>query len=59
MAFKLIVDDINTIDEAHRPLYIEKDGKFHLDVDGFDEHPTVAKFKQQQEVFLNAFEFTV
>ncbi len=49
MAFKLIVKDINTVDEAHRPLYIEKDGEFHLDVDGVDEHPSVVKLKQQQE----------
>jgi hypothetical protein len=49
MAFKLIVQDINTIDEAHRSLYVERDGAFHLDVDGVDEHPSVVKLKQQQE----------
>ena len=49
MAFKLIVKDINTIDEAHRPMYVERDGEFHLDVDGVDEHPSVVKLKQQQE----------
>lgn len=54
MAFKLIVDDINTIDEAQRGMYVERDGKFHLDVDGFDEHPTVAKLKQQQEAARRA-----
>lgn len=49
MAFKLIVDKIEDIEEAHRPLYVEKEGKFHLDVDGIDEHPSVVKLKQQQE----------
>lgn len=54
MAFKLIVKDINTVDEAHRPLYVERDGEFHLDVDGVDDHPSVVKLKQQQEAARRA-----
>ncbi len=49
MALKLIVSDINTVDEAMRPLYVERDGAFHLDAEGFDDHPTVAKAKQNLE----------
>ncbi len=49
MAFKLVVKDINTIDEAHRPLYVQVGEEYHLDVDGVDEHPSVVKLKQQQE----------
>lgn len=36
---KAIVTDINTVDEAHRPFYVEKDGKHVLNVtpvDGFE-----------------------
>lgn len=49
MAVKLIVKDLNDVDEGLRALYVERDGAFHLDAEGFDEHPTVAKLKQQQE----------
>lgn len=49
MAFKLIVDKIEDIEETHRPMYVERDGRFHLDVDGIDDHPSVVKLKQQQE----------
>jgi hypothetical protein len=49
MAIKLVVQDINTVDETMRPLYVERDGAFHLDAEGFEDHPTVSKYKQQQE----------
>jgi hypothetical protein len=35
---KAVVTDLNTVDEAHRPFYVEKNGKFVLNVtpvDGF------------------------
>lgn len=54
MALKLIVKSIDEVDEAMRPLYIERDGAFHLDAEGFDEHPTVSKYKQQQEAARRA-----
>lgn len=37
MALKLIVDDINTVPEALRGEYTEKDGKWHLGVDGLED----------------------
>lgn len=54
MAVKLIVKALEEVDEALRPLYVERDGAFHLDAEGFDEHPTVAKLKQQQEAARRA-----
>lgn len=39
MPLKAVVADINTVDEAHRPLYVKKDDKFVLDVspaEGFE-----------------------
>ena len=54
MALKLIVDKIDDIDENFRSLYVERDGKFHLDAEGFEEHPTVSKYKQQQEAARRA-----
>ena len=37
MALKLTVDTLDGIDESHHALYAEKDGKFHLDVDGVED----------------------
>lgn len=37
MALKLTVDSIEEIEEPLRALYAEKDGKFHLDVDGLPD----------------------
>ena len=37
MALKLIVDTIESIPEAMRSSYVERDGKFHLDVDGIED----------------------
>lgn len=37
MALKLTVDSLDGIDTAHHALYTEKDGKFHLDVDGVED----------------------
>lgn len=54
MALKLIVKTIEEVDEAMRPLYVERDGAWHLDAEGFDEHPSVAKYKQQQEAARRA-----
>lgn len=49
MAFKLKFEKLEDIDEAQRPLYVERDGAFFLDVDGIEEHPSVAKAKQNLE----------
>lgn len=37
MALKLSVDTLDGIDDAFKPLYIEKDGKFSLQVDGIED----------------------
>lgn len=37
MALKLIVDKLEDVSEASRGLYVERDGKFHLDVDGLED----------------------
>jgi hypothetical protein len=43
MPLKLVVDKIEDIDEPQRPLYVEKDGKFHLDVDGIEDTAPLKK----------------
>lgn len=37
MALKLMIDSLDGVDEALRPLYVEKDGKFALAVDGVED----------------------
>lgn len=37
MALKLIEDSLDAVDKAAQPLYVEKDGKFHLDVEGLPD----------------------
>jgi hypothetical protein len=34
MALQMVLDSLDGVDEGIQPLYIEKEGKFHLDVDG-------------------------
>ena len=38
MALPLVVDTIESVPEAFRTEYAEKDGKFHLSLDGIDDH---------------------
>jgi hypothetical protein len=52
MALKAVVDDIDTVDEAKRDLYVEREGKFVLDVDeSFRAHPQVVGLKNTLEKF--------
>ena len=37
MALKLIVDSLDGLDEGTKGLYAEKDGKYRLDVEGFED----------------------
>lgn len=37
MALQLVIDDIDKVDEKFRDLYVEKDGKYRLDVDGVED----------------------
>lgn len=39
MALKLVVDKIEDVEENLRPLYVERDGKFHLDAEIEDPAP--------------------
>lgn len=45
MALKVVRDTLDGVDDAVKSLYIEKDGKFVLDVEGVDDHPEVANLK--------------
>jgi hypothetical protein len=38
---KIILDNLDGVDDSLKSLYLEEDGKFVLDVDGVDEHPSV------------------
>lgn len=37
MALKLTLDNLDGLNEAQAALYVERDGKFHLDVDGIED----------------------
>jgi multidrug efflux pump subunit AcrA (membrane-fusion protein) len=41
MALKLIIDRLDDVDESLRSLYEEKDGKFHLNVDGIEDNTQI------------------
>jgi DNA repair exonuclease SbcCD ATPase subunit len=45
MAIKTVLDTTDGLDEALIPLYVEKDGKFILDLEGVDDHPDVANLR--------------
>lgn len=51
MGLKLVVDKIEDVEEALRPLYVEKDGKFHLDA---DDIPDVAPLQRNLEAARRA-----
>lgn len=45
MALKAILDNLDSVDEALRGEYTEKDGKFYLQVEGIAAHPDVTALK--------------
>jgi hypothetical protein len=45
MALKALLDTLEGVDDAVKPFYAEKDGKFVLSVDGIDDHPDVASLR--------------
>lgn len=45
MALKAQLETLDGIDDAVKPFYAERDGKFVLDVEGIDDHPEVANLK--------------
>lgn len=46
---KVIVDNLDDVEEAFRGLYKEVNGKFILQIGGVEEHPTVATLKRTME----------
>lgn len=49
MGLKAVVESLDAIPEAQRGAYAKgDDGKFHLDIDGVDEHPAVQGLKTSQ-----------
>jgi hypothetical protein len=51
MTLKLQVETLEGIDESIQKLYIEKDGKFYLDVDGHDKNDDrIPKSRLNQEI---------
>lgn len=49
MALQALLETLDGVDDAVKPLYAEKDGKFALQVDGIDSHPEVAPLKNAYE----------
>lgn len=49
MALKTVLDNLDDVPEALRAEYKEIDGKFVLDLDGIDVHPTVVNLKTAHE----------
>lgn len=38
MTLAMTLDNLDNLDDTIKPLYVERDGKFHLDVDGHDKN---------------------
>ena len=45
MALKVVLETLDDLDEALKPLYAEKDGAFVLEVEGVDDHPDVVNLR--------------
>ena len=45
MALKALLETLEGVDDAVKPFYAERDGRFVLDVEGVDDHPDVANLK--------------
>jgi Txe/YoeB family toxin of Txe-Axe toxin-antitoxin module len=56
MALKLIIDKLEDVDEALRPLYEEKDGKFQLAVEGIEDASGLKKALNSERQQRAAFE---
>lgn len=46
---KAVLDSLDGLDDAVKSFYAETDGKFILQIDGIDSHPTVAPLKNAYE----------
>lgn len=49
MALKTVLETLDGVDDAIKPLYTETEGRFVLDVEGVDAHPDVANLKSAYE----------
>lgn len=49
MPLQVTVENLDNVEEAHKSLYAEQDGKFYLQIEGVREHPEVLNL-------VNAFE---
>lgn len=45
MGLKVVLENLDDLDEATQQLYVEKEGAFVLDVEGVDNHPDVANLR--------------
>lgn len=56
MALKLVLDTLDGLDEGQKALYVEKDGKFHLDVDGLEDTSGLKSALQKERERARDFE---
>jgi hypothetical protein len=49
MKLKIKLDSLDGLDEATKALYIEKDGAFHLDLDGYEDPAALLRAKQHEK----------
>lgn len=59
MGLKLKFDKLEDIEEAHRPLYKEKDGAWHLDVEGIEDAGGIKKALEAARRDAKTFESQV
>lgn len=45
MPLKTVLESLDGVEESFKPLYVEKDGKFILQIEGVDDHPAVVALK--------------
>ncbi|WP_029458240.1 hypothetical protein [Solidesulfovibrio alcoholivorans] len=56
MALKLVLDTLDGLEEGQKALYVEKDGKFHLDVDGLEDTSGLKSALQKERDRARDFE---
>lgn len=49
MALQAVLESLEGVDDALKPLYTETDGKFALQIEGLDAHPDLAPLKNAYE----------
>ncbi|MBF0481702.1 MAG: hypothetical protein HQK81_12350 [Desulfovibrionaceae bacterium] len=56
MALKLTLENLDGLNEAQKPLYVERDGKFHLDVDGIEDTSGLKSALEKERTARRDFE---